>query len=375
MKKYVYADNAATTQLDKYAFEAMEPLMLLEYGNASQPYSFAKTTKKELTSARERIASCIGAYPEEIFFTSGGTESDNWALKGTVALLEHQAQIVTSSFEHHAILNTCTELQHLGCVIKYVQPDGNGRISIEHLKNTLNDQIDIVSIMLANNEIGTIQPVKEYAKLAHQHGALFHTDAVQAVGHVPIDVHRLDVDLLSASAHKFNGPKGIGFLYIKSGVNIDPLIRGGSQENNMRAGTENVPSIVGMSIALARNCFWLDDNTKRIQKFEALLEKILKANDISYTRNGSGERLPGLLSLSFPEKSGEAILHRLDLKGIEVSTGSACDGEKDKMSHVLEAIGLNPSLGNGTIRVSFGKNNTEEDVLILANALISILKG
>lgn len=375
MKKYVYADNAATTQLDIEAFNEMKQLMLLDFGNASQPYSFAKTTKKALLDARTRIAKCIGASPEEIYFTSGGTESDNWALKGTATLLHNRARIVTSSFEHHAILNSCEDLSRRGCKVTYVQPDCDGHIPIEHLRNAISEQTNIVSIMLANNEIGTIQPVKEIAKLVHQNGALFHTDAVQAVGHINLDVHELDVDMLSASAHKFNGPKGIGFLYIKSGIDIEPLMNGGAQERDMRAGTEDVPSIVGMSVALERNCSSLSDNVKKLQSFELLLENVLKANEINYIRNGSGERLPGLMSLSFPGKSGEAILHRLDLKGIEVSTGSACDGENDKMSHVLESIGLEPHIGNGTIRISFGKYNTEEDVLVLANALVAILRS
>lgn len=373
MKYHIYADNAATTKLDKSAFEAMVPWLTEEYSNPSQPYSFSRNTKKALSEARKNIAECINALPEEIFFTSGGTESNNWALKGVLWDKPISCGVLTSEFEHHAILNTCSSLKELGYGIKYVKPSNKGYIESEPFEKAISPNTIIASIMMVNNELGTIQPIKELCNIAHKHGLLFHTDAVQALGHIKIDVKDLDVDLLSGSAHKFNGPKGVGFLYIRKGTKIHPLLDGGSQEKMMRAGTENVASIVGMAVALKENCIQLDDNQMLLKQLESRLRNGLSNNNIPFVVNGGNKKVPGLLNLSFAGKDGEAILHRLDLMGVEVSTGAACDSIKTEISHVLKAINLSEELAYGTIRVSLGKNNTYEDVDMIIEALSKIL--
>ena len=335
MKQYVYADNAATTKLDKVAFDAMSPFLMDEYGNASQPYAFARSPKKALQEARETIASCIGASPDEIFFTSGGTESDNWAIKGIVMSDEGNHTIITSSFEHHAVLHSCAALERKGHRVIYLRPDDNGVIS---------------------------------------KGALFHTDAVQAVGHVKIDVKSLGIDMMSASAHKFNGMKGCGFLYVHKGCQLPSYADGGSQESGHRAGTENIPGIVAMATALKNNCSQLDENKDRIARLEQELLRQLKETHIPFLRNGGESILPGLVSLSFPGADGEAILHRMDLMGICISTGSACNSQDTEISHVLKAIELNEDYAKGTIRISLGKYNTMEDVDKIVRGLEKILK-
>ena len=372
MKQYIYADNAATTRLDEEAFEVMKPFLLDYYGNASQPYSFSRQCKKALKDARNTIADCIGALPEEIFFTSGGSESNNWAIKGIAFYHGKSKAIVTSQIEHHSILTSCKMMESLGYPAAYVGTDENGVIQPEKFKNFISSP-SIVSIMMANNEIGSVQMIKELAEIAHDKGAVFHTDAVQAVGHIPVDVQKLGVDMLSASAHKFNGPKGIGFLYIKKGTPIYPLINGGQQENSMRAGTENIPSIVAMAAALKRNCTNMEMNIKKLLSFEQVFLDLLNSAGIDFIRNGSENHIPGNVSVSFKGQSGEMLLHRLDLIGICVSTGSACDSKETQISHVLRAIGLDESYAKGTIRVSFGKDNTVEEAEKIARSLISII--
>lgn len=374
MSKLIYADNAATTQMDVAAFEAMKPFLINEYGNASQPYAFARKPKKALQDAREMIASCIGAAPEEIFFTSGGTESDNWAIKGSTLLNAHKHATVTSAFEHHAVLHSCRALEQRGYPVAYMRPSREGYITVEILKEYITSQTYLTSVMLANNEIGTVQPIKELCAVAHENGSFFHTDAVQAVGHIPIDVHGLGVDMLSASAHKFNGPKGVGFLYIRSGLKIMSYSDGGAQEFGLRAGTENVAGIVGMAVALKNNCDALEENTRYVARLESRLVSLLESSGIKYVRNGGTNRLPGLLSLSFPGADGEAILHRLDLTGICISTGSACNSKNTEASHVLRAIKLDDNCAKGAIRISLGKNNTEEDVEAIFAALTKIFR-
>ena len=374
MKKLIYADNAATTKLDTEAFEAMKPYLLDEYGNASQPYAFARKPKKALAEARATIAKCINAQPEEIFFTSGGTESDNWAIKGSAFADPDKRATITSAFEHHAVLHSCTAIERLGYPVAYLMPTSDGVIAINTLNNTISDTTRLVSVMYANNEIGTIQPIKELCKVAHLHGALFHTDAVQAIGHVAVDVQELGVDLLSASAHKFNGPKGIGFLYIRKGTNILPYVDGGAQEHQHRAGTENIASIVGMATALKDNCAALSENTSHIRLLERQLLDTLRKSRIPFVRNGGSNTLPGLISLSFAGADGEAILHRMDLAGIYISTGSACNSENTEISHVLQAISLDEKLAKGTIRISLGKSNTSDDVDSIAEALVKIIR-
>lgn len=370
---HIYADNAATTKLDKVAFEAMTPWLLEEYGNASQPYAFARKPKKALSDARATVAECIGALPEEIYFTSGGTESDNWVIKSSAFSDPDKREMITSAFEHHAVLHSCAAIGRLGYPVAYMWPSEEGYITPEILREYINDSTRLVSVMFANNEIGSIQPIRKLCETAHAHAALFHTDAVQAIGHIKIDVHELGVDFLSASAHKFNGPKGIGFLYIRKGVELLPYADGGVQESAHRAGTENVAAVVGMAAALKSNCDLLEQNQQHILSLERRLISKLDELGVVYKRNGGNSRLPGLLSLSFLGKNGEAILHRADLMGISISTGSACDSVNTEISHVLQAIRLDEDYAKGTIRISLGKNNTEEEVEKIATALVKIL--
>lgn len=373
MKQYVYADNAATTQVDKNAVDAMMPYLLDEYGNASQPYAFSRAAKKALQEAREIIAACIGASPNEIFFTSGGTESDNWAIKGIAMSDEGNHTIITSSFEHHAVLHSCAAMERQGYKVVYLKPERTGEISSDVLKEKIAEETRLVSIMYANNEIGSIQPIKELSNIAHEKGALFHTDAVQAVGHVDIDVHRMGIDMLSASAHKFNGVKGCGFLYMRRGCKLIPYSDGGAQESGSRAGTENIPGIVAMAAALKNNCDHLEENRKKIIGLENEFMGKLKETGIPFVRNGGLHTLPGLISLSFPGTDGEAILHRMDLLGICISTGSACNSQDTEISHVLKSIDLDEEYAKGTIRVSLGKYNTSEDVEKIVRGLKKIL--
>lgn len=373
MKQHIYADNAATTKLDKTAFEAMIPWLLEEYGNASQPYAFARKPKRALADARATIAECIGALPEEIYFTSGGTESDNWVIKSSAFSDPKKRATITSAFEHHAVLHSCAAIERLGYPVAYMQPSNVGYITPEILKQYITDNTRLVSVMFANNEIGSIQPIRELCEVAHAHGAMFHTDAVQAVGHIGINIHELVVDFLSASAHKFNGPKGVGFLYIRKGAEMLPYADGGAQENAHRAGTENVAGIVGMAAALKANCDLLEQNQQHILNLERQLISRLDKAGVVYKCNGGDSKLPGLLSLSFPGKDGEAIFHRMDLMGISISTGSACDSVNTEISHVLQAIRLDEDLAEGTIRISLGKNNTVEEVDRIAAALINIV--
>lgn len=372
MKQHIYADNAATTKLDKDALTAMLPWLQDAYGNASQPYAFARKPKKALAHARAIIATCIGAEPEEIYFTSGGTESDNWAIKG-LAEPNDKYVTITTEIEHHAVLNTCNALKYFGHQVAYLPVDSQGMVSSKTLSDTITENTKLVSVMMVNNEIGTIEPIKELAVITHAHGALFHTDAVQAVGHIPIDVKDLGVDMLSASAHKFNGPKGIGFLYIKKGIQIHSFTHGGAQEFRMRAGTENIAAIVGMSVALQKSCDEMTETRKKLQALEKKFFNALKKSEIDFIRNGSENHVPGNINISIRNASGEMLLHRLDLMGICISTGSACDSVNTEISHVIKAIGVPPEYAEGTIRISFGKENTEEDSVTIARALMKIL--
>lgn len=375
MKRLIYADHAATTKLDSDAFEAMRPFLLEVYGNPSQPYSFARKPKQAIKAARETIARCINALPEEIFFTSGGTESDNWAIKGVLSSFTDHRLFLHSAIEHHAVLNVATGLKkQIGyCNVASLPVDEDGVVKDEYLRHGLANENTLISVMLANNEIGTIQPIKHLCEIAHSYGALVHTDAVQAVGHIPVDVKELGVDLLSASAHKFNGPKGVGFLYIKQGTCIERHLAGGAQENGMRAGTENVAAIVAMAVALEKNCSAMSENIEYLRNLESVFFNELNNCSVSYIANGSRQaHLPGLISISFAGKDGEALLHRLDLMGISVSTGAACDSVRTQISHVLKAIGLPEEIAKGTIRISFGKDNTVEDAKGIAQALIKV---
>lgn len=373
MARMIYADNAATTPLDADAFAAMLPYLQSEYANASEPYSFARTAKAALRASRETIAACINADPEEIFFTSGGTESDNWALKGTMFVYGDHRTLITSQIEHHAVLHSAGAIERMGYPVAYLPVDSKAIVLPETLSGIISDSTKLVSVMLSNNEVGTIQPIKELAAIAHKHGALFHTDAVQALGHIPVDVKELDIDMLSASAHKFNGPKGIGFLYIKNGTPILPFNDGGAQESGRRAGTENVAAIVGMAAALKKSCAEIETYSSLMMELESVLLTKLDEAQIDYRRNGGQAHVPGNVSLSFKGASGEVLLHRLDLKKICVSTGSACDSKRTQISHVLQAMQLPEEYALGTIRVSFGRSNTIEDADDIADAIIQIL--
>ena len=365
MKRFIYADNAATSKLSPQALEAMISYLYKEYANPSQLYPFAKRPKNALKESRQIIAECIGASPEEIFFTSCGTESDNWAIHEAI---ERGYDIVTSSIEHHAVL-PCQKAEQGGVSVAYLPVDHDGLVSVTNLAQNIGRSETLVSIMMANNEIGSIQPIKDLCEVAHSKGALFHTDAVQAVGHIRIDVHDLGVDMLSASAHKFNGPKGIGFLYVRKGIDMSPYISGGGQEYGLRSGTENVASIVGMAVALRENIESLEKNQSNIQHLESLLLRLLDESDIIYQRNGADNHVPGNISLSFPGHSGESILHRLDLQGICISTGSACNSKDTVVSHVLKAIGLPDDIAQSTVRISLGKYNSEDEIISIVESL------
>ena len=362
----IYADHAATTQLDSDALAAMLPYLTDLYGNPSALHAVGQQAKTALEQARCTIAACIGADPEEIHFTSGGTEADNWAIKGT------EGAVAVSAIEHHAVLAPCAAIRRQGRAVSYIPATAEGIVTIETLENALTPDVKLVSVMTANNELGTIQPIAALAKAAHRQGALFHTDAVSAVGHMPLNVKDLGVDLLSASAHKFGGPKGIGFLYIKKGTAIAPLLDGGAQENHLRAGTQNVAAIVGMAAALQKATAHMETHRTHLERLTALFLDGLQTAGIPYIRHGGGEILPGYVNLAFPAMEAETLLHRLDLQGIMVATKAACDGQNTATSHVLQAIGLPEEIAASTIRISFGYTNTEEDVSAFTAVLQSI---
>lgn len=361
-KPTIYADHAATTPLSPAARQAMFPYLDTLFGNPSTKYSLARDPRKAIASARETIASAIGASPEEIYFTSGGTEADNWALKGIAYASPLPKRFVTSSIEHHAVLRSCEALMRMGHSVHYLPVDENGLVSCADLEPALMQDTALVSIMLANNEIGTIEPIEELSRIAHEHGAIFHTDAVQAVGHIVIDVKQLGVDMLSSSSHKFNGPKGIGFLFVRNGVHLLPLMDGGAQEHGIRAGTENVASIVGMATALQEHRNRLDAEIAYISSLQERFLTKLKDTSLDYHINGAEKRIPGNISLSIRDANGEMLMHRLDLMGISVATGSACDSQEEVQSHVIHAIHVPQSYAQGTIRLSFGMDNTEEQI-------------
>ena len=366
----VYADNAATTKLDKDALAAMLPWLQDEYGNASQPYSFARKPKKALTDARATIAACIGAEPEEIYFTSGGTESDNWAIKGLIEPNDKH-QTITSQIEHHAVLNACSALERLGYPVVYLPVDSQGVVLSDSLSKAITEKTKLVSVMMVNNEIGTIEPIKELATIAHTHNVLFHTDAVQAIGNVEIDVKDMGIDLLSMSAHKFYGPKGVGALYVKDGINFVPLQNGGHQENDKRAGTENVAGIVGLGKAIEIANYQMQDRNQKILELRNYFIDEIK-NKIPYIKiNGDLEnRLPGNINISFLYTKGKDIVKLLAKHDICTSSGSACSSGLPQPSHVLLAMGLNEDIANSAVRITLGKENTKEEI----DYTISILK-
>lgn len=370
MKKHIYADHAATTPLLPEVLEAMLPFLKEDFGNPSSLHGWSKPVRKAMDDARVTIAKCINAEPDEIFFTSGGTEADNWAIKGSSGVL------MVSAYEHHAVLNAAASEVLRGRKVLYAQPNPGGDLTADMLARAWKGKFGLVSVMAANNEIGTVNPVGDLAKFAHGCGALFHTDAVQAVGHIPIDVKDMEVDLLSASAHKFNGPKGIGFLFVRKGIELEPIIHGGQQEGGMRAGTENVASIVGMAKALHMNCERMEENAAHLDTLALRLRDGIGhvfPNAIYFGNGGIGQ-LPGFMSVSFPGHSSEGLLHMLDLKGIAVSAGAACDSKNTHVSHVLKAINVKKDIASSTIRITFGPENTPNDVDEILIALTAILK-
>ena len=365
MSKFIYDDNAATTSLSPAAFEAMKPYFSEFYGNASSLYKLGGQSQKAVDNARAVIAECINApKPNNIFFVSGGSEADNWALKGAAELGErkNKKHIISSKFEHHAILHTLEYLEKHGFEITLLDVHENGIVSPEELDKAIREDTALVTIMFANNEIGTVQPIKELAQIAHKHNVLFHTDAVQAGGNIPVDVQDLDVDMLSMSSHKFHGPKGMGALYVKKGIRLPNLIHGGAQERGLRAGTENTPGIVGMSVALKEAVEKIPEKNARLEKMrDRLIESLLKI-DRSRINGDRIHRLPGNVNMCFEGIEGESLLLMLDLNGICASSGSACTSGSLDPSHVLLSIGLPHEIAHGSLRLTFGDENTEEDI-------------
>lgn len=365
-KRVVYADHCATTPLDPAALEAMLPFLRNEFGNPSSLHSWAKVPRVALRNARETIAACIHAKPEQIFFTSGGTEGDNWVVKNAGRKLT-----ITSAFEHHAVLNSCAAVEREGGAVEYLSVGKDGRLSSQLAIGAMVASGEgLVSVMLANNELGTIQNIEMICRGRPSPTWLVHTDAVQALGHIPVDVDNLGVDFLSASAHKFNGPRGVGFLYVRDSDRFQSYIDGGQQEFGRRAGTENVAGVVGMATALKGNCDSLEYNMAYKRHLSDALRTLISERIPSAVFNGNEVALlPGVLSVSFPGRDAEGIMHILDLHGIAVSTGAACDSKNTQISHVLKAIGLPDDVAKGTIRISLDKENTEEDVRLIVEAL------
>lgn len=375
LNKIIYVDNAATTPIDEDALNLMIELQRKFFANPSSAYKLARPLKKILQESREKIAACINAEPQEIIFTSGGTESDNCAIKSSVLEnLSERPNIITSAIEHKAILNSCVAMKNLGCTVTKLSVDKFGVVNPDDLRKKILPKTKIISVMLANNEVGTIQPIKILAEISHAAGKIFHTDAVQAVGHILIDVKFFGVDMLSASAHKFNGPKGIGFLYLRNGLKILPYIDGGGQEFNLRAGTENISAIAAMALALEKKCRDMKLTAEKLSVCTKILIESLRQNKINFKVNGGENRLPGYLSLSFKNCDGETLMHRLDLKNIFVSTGSACNAGQTKISHVLKALKVPKDYIGGTIRITFGKENSEDDAKIIGNNISKILQ-
>lgn len=374
MSRFVYADHAATTALSPAALEAMLPLMTEGYGNPSSLYAFGQAALERLEAARAQVASVLNARPEEICFTSGGTESDNWALRGVAEARKNKGRhIITTAIEHHAVLHTARYLEKQGWEVTYLPVDQYGMVSPDDLRAALRPDTVLVSIMAANNEVGTIQPIRALAAAAHEAGALFHTDGVQAVGHIPVDVADWGVDLLSLSGHKFGGPRGTGALYVKRATPISALILGGGQEHNRRSGTENVAGAVGMAAALTQAAANLSGEGLRLAALRDKLIAGLTALPKSRLTGHPVERLPGTASFIFECIEGESLLLRLDALGVCSSTGSACSSHSLEPSHVLMAMGLPHEIVHGSLRLSLGAENTQEDVDYLIESVTKVV--
>ena len=375
MKKVIYLDNAATTKVRPEVVEAMLPFYTEYYGNPSAVYEFSTPCKEALAKARETAANALGAKDNEIYFTNGGSESDNWALKATYEAYKSKGNhIITTKIEHHAILHTCEWLEKQGAKITYLDVDENGVVDLDQLQKAITPETILISVMAANNEIGTLQPIKEIGAIAKEHGILFHTDAVQAFGQIPINVDECNIDMLSSSGHKINGPKGIGFLYIRKGVKIRSFVHGGAQERKRRAGTENVPGIVGYGVAAERAARTMAERTaKEIEVRDYLINRILTEIPNCRLNGDPVKRLPNNCNISFEFIEGESLLIMLDMKGICASSGSACTSGSLDPSHVLLAIGLPHEKAHGSLRLTLSEEITKEDVDFVVEQIKAIV--
>lgn len=376
MDKEIYFDHAATTAVKPEVVQAMLPYFTENFGNASTVYKLGEKSKAALDASRITVANAIGCDKNEIFFTSCGSESDNWAIKGVALANKAKGNhIITTAIEHHAVLHTCEFLEKNGFEVTYLPVDEYGKIRLDDLKNAIKDTTILITVMFANNEIGTVEPIAEIGKIAHEHGILFHTDAVQAVGALPINVKEMNIDMLSMSAHKFNGPKGIGALYIRKGVKIENLIHGGGQERKKRAGTENIAQIVGMAKALELATAHLDEKIKNLtQKRDYIINYIQKNIPYAKLNGHPTDRLPSNVNFSFKYIEGESLLLWLDIANIAASSGSACTSGSLDPSHVLLAIGLSHEIAHGSLRVSIGEENTQEEIDYFLTELPKIVK-
>lgn len=376
MTKRIYVDNAATTKVAPEVVEAMLPYFTENFGNPSSIYAEGREAKKAIERAREQVAKAIGADPKEIYFTGSGSEADNWALRSTAKALKSKGNhIITSSVEHHAVLHTCQDLEEQGYEVTYLPVDKYGMVSPEDVKAAIKDTTIMISIMTANNEIGTIMPIAEIGEIAKSAGVVFHTDAVQAVGNVHIDVNEMNIDMLSLTGHKFHGPKGSGALFVRNGVRLISFITGGAQERMRRAGTENVPGIVGLGKAIEMATANINQKQKKLTALrDAYVKKVLETIPYSHLNGHPTKRLPGNANISFEFIEGEGMLLSLDMKGISASSGSACTSGSLDPSHVLLAIGLKHEEAHGSLRVSFGEDNTMEDVNYIADSLKEIVE-
>ena len=376
MKQMIYLDNAATTKTRPEVVEAMLPYFTEYYGNPSSVYGFSDESKKAISHTREVIADSLGVKANEIYFTAGGSESDNWAIKATAEAYQQKGNhIITSKIEHHAVLHTCEYLESRGFEVTYLDVDENGLVNLEELKKAIRPTTILISIMFANNEIGTVEPVKEIGKIAREHGILFHTDAVQAFGHLPINADEYGIDMLSASGHKINGPKGIGFLYIRTGLKTRSFVHGGAQERKRRAGTENVPGIVGLGKAVEIAMDTMDERMKKESQLrDRLMDKVMST--VPYTRiNGDRvKRLPNNVNFAFQFIEGESLLIMLDMEGICGSSGSACTSGSLDPSHVLLSIGLPHEIAHGSLRLTLNEENTEEEMDYVAEKIEKIVE-
>lgn len=377
MKRFVYADNAATTPISKNVYNAMQPYLSTQYGNPSSLYSIGQEAHAAIAAARVTAAEALGCDPAEIIFTGGGSQADNLAIKGfmTGKGAKGRRHLITSKIEHHAVLYTCEYLEKQGFTVTYLDVDSQGHVDLDQLRSSISADTALVTIMAANNEIGTIQNLAEIAKIAHEAGAIFHTDAVQAVGHMPLQVHDMEIDMLSLSAHKIRGPKGIGLLYRKKGIFLEPLVHGGGQEKGLASGTENVAGIVGLAEALSDAVARMDEVLPYVKNLRnRLIDGVMK---IPYTHMTGDpvNRLPGTASFVFEAIEGEGLIMRLDMEGICGSTGSACSTGSLDPSHVLMAIGLPHEIAHGSLRLTLGEQNTEEEVDYIIEKLTAIVNG